>query len=152
MRRFGLFHDRFGAARARHERGREPRAWKSDGAGARQGVWPTCSTGSSLISIVSVGELFSFAAQFGWGRGKTEALKRLIEELVVVDIRNQTVLEKYAAIDAYLVKKGRRIGDNDLWIAATTAAAGAVLLTSDKDFDPLHDVFLTRIYFDPAVS
>lgn len=105
-----------------------------------------------LISIVSVGELFSFAAQFGWGRGKTEALKRLIEELVVVDIRNQTVLEKYAAIDAFLIKKGRRIGDNDLWIAATTAAAGAVLLTSDKDFDPLHDVFLTRIYFDPAVS
>jgi predicted nucleic acid-binding protein len=105
-----------------------------------------------LISVVTVGELFSFAAQFGWGRGKVEALKRIIEELVIVDIRNQTVLEKYAEIDAYLIKKGRRIGDNDLWIAATAAAAGAILLTSDKDFDPLHDVFLTRIYFDPAVS
>jgi tRNA(fMet)-specific endonuclease VapC len=105
-----------------------------------------------LISVITVGEMFSFAAQLSWGPKKVEALKRLTEELVIVDVRNQSVLEKYAEIDAFLVKKGRRIGDNDVWIAATAAAAGAVLLTSDKDFDPLHDVFLTRVYFDPIVS
>jgi tRNA(fMet)-specific endonuclease VapC len=71
---------------------------------------------------------------------------------VVVDIRSQSVLEKYAEIDAYMVAHGHVVGDNDVWIAATAAAAGADLLTSDKDFDPMHDVFLSRIYFDPEVS
>lgn len=63
-----------------------------------------------------------------------------------------TVLDKYAEIDCFLIEKGYSLGDNDVWIAATAAAAGAILLTSDKDFDPLHDVFLTRIYFDPTVA
>lgn len=86
------------------------------------------------------------------GATKVAALKQITEQLVIVDVRNQTVLEKYAQIDAFLVRNGRKIGDNDVWIAATTAAAGATLLTCDKDFDPLNDVFLTRIYFDPNVS
>jgi len=32
---------------------------------------------------------------------------------------------------------GRTVRDNDTWIAATAAATNAVLLTTDKDFDPL---------------
>ena len=86
------------------------------------------------------------------GARAVATLKQTTEQLVVVDVRNQSVLEKYAEIDAFLVKKGRKIGDNDVWIAATAAAAGATLLTCDKDFDPLHDVFLTCIYADPNVS
>lgn len=104
-----------------------------------------------LISVVTIGEMMAMAKRLNWGAKKVETLKRLAGELVVVDIQNQTVLDKYADIDSFAVKNGHVIGDNDVWIAATAAAAGAVLLTTDKDFDPLH-VFLTRIYFDPAVS
>lgn len=105
-----------------------------------------------LISVITIGEMLALAARLKWGVKKVAALKQLAEELVVVDVRNQTVLEKYAEIDAFMVKNGHPIGDNDVWIAATAAAAGASLLTSDKDFDPLHDVFLTRIFFNPTVS
>lgn len=105
-----------------------------------------------LISVITVGEMLALAAQREWSSKTVAILKQIAEQLVVVDVRNQTVLEKYAEIDAFLVRNGRKIGDNDIWIAATAAAAGAILLTCDKDFDPLNDVFLTRIYFDPNVS
>ncbi len=42
-----------------------------------------------------------------------------------------------------------KMGKNDLWISATTAVTGAVLLTSDKDFDPLHNVVFKRFYEPP---
>lgn len=105
-----------------------------------------------LVSVVSVGEILSFATQRGWGAGKVDQLKKLVEELVVVDVRSQSVLQRYAAIDSYLVKNGRRVGDNDTWIAATAAATGAILLTTDKDFDPLDGHLITRIWFDPQVA
>ena len=105
-----------------------------------------------LISILTVGELLAFAQRRAWGAGKVERLKELVGELVVVDVRSQSVMDRYAEIDTFMVKHGHVVGDNDVWIAATTAAAGAVLLTTDKDFDPMHDRFLTRIYFDPAVA
>jgi tRNA(fMet)-specific endonuclease VapC len=101
-----------------------------------------------LISVVTVGEMMALATRLNWGPKKVADLKHVAEQLVVVDIRNQTVLEKYAEIDDFLVRHGRKVGDNDIWIAATAAVSGAHLLTSDKDFDPLHNVFLTRIYYD----
>jgi predicted nucleic acid-binding protein len=41
------------------------------------------------------------------------------------------------------------LGDNDVWIAATASLADAVFLTTDRDFDPLHGIFLTREWVDP---
>jgi len=41
------------------------------------------------------------------------------------------------------------MGENDIWIAATAKVTGAVLLTTDKDFDHLHGKYLTRIWIDP---
>lgn len=105
-----------------------------------------------LLSLISVGELLAFANQRGWGGAKVERLQELIQELVVVDVRYQLVMDRYAEIDTYMVRHGHVVGDNDVWIAATASAAGAVLLTTDKDFDPMHDRFLTRIYFDPTVA
>ncbi|HLL20882.1 MAG TPA: type II toxin-antitoxin system VapC family toxin [Kofleriaceae bacterium] len=105
-----------------------------------------------LISIVTVGEMLAMAKRLNWGAKKVETLKLLASELVVVDIDNQRVLDNYAEIHAFAVTNGYMLGDNDIWIAATAAAAGAVLLTTDRDFDPLADILLTRIYFDPAVG
>jgi tRNA(fMet)-specific endonuclease VapC len=105
-----------------------------------------------LISIITVGELLAFARQRGWGGARIDRLKTAVEELVVVDVRNQSVMDRYAEIDTFLVRRGNPVGDNDVWIAATAAAAGAVLLTTDRDFDLMHDRFLTRVYFDPNVA
>ena len=91
-----------------------------------------------LISVVSIGEALAFARYRNWGRERTSRLEAYLRELVVVDINNSAVLRKYADIHTFLVRQGRTVGNNDVWIAATAAATSALLVTTDGDFDPLH--------------
>lgn len=105
-----------------------------------------------VISVVTVGELRAAARKFGWGPRKQSALSEFIRQLVVVDIRADNVLTNYAEIDhdsEREVKPARRMGQNDMWIAACAAAYGAHLVTSDNDFDHLTPRFLDRIKVDP---
>jgi predicted nucleic acid-binding protein len=106
-------------------------------------------TEKPLISIVTVGECHAFAAYRGWGAEKRAALDALLHELVIVDLNHGGVLRAYADIDAYLTKNGKTVGDNDVWIAATARAAGASLLTTDKDFEPLDPKFIRHHYISP---
>jgi tRNA(fMet)-specific endonuclease VapC len=103
-----------------------------------------------LISVVTIGEALAFAQRRVWGDQKTSRLEELVRELTVVDVNNATVLRKYALLHTHLKKIGRPVGDNDVWIAACAAAASAILITTDKDFDALHGTHLTRMYFEPS--
>ncbi|XHR98373.1 PIN domain-containing protein [Mucilaginibacter sp. UC70_90] len=40
-------------------------------------------------------------------------------------------------------------GKNDLWIAATAALLGLTLVTTDKDFDHLHQIFMEVKHISP---
>jgi len=102
-----------------------------------------------LLSVVSVGELHSLARQWNWGEKKIALLRSLISELIVVDIQRAPILDRYAEIDAFCKAKGVQLGNNDTWIAATASATGALLLTGDKDFDPLDGPFLRRHFVPP---
>jgi tRNA(fMet)-specific endonuclease VapC len=103
-----------------------------------------------FISVVTVGELMAFARHAGWGVAKQSVLEQLVGNLVVVDINPDPVLRAYAQFDADLTRAGTRMGQqNDLWIAATAAATGAVVLTTDRDFDVLHPAHIQREWVDP---
>jgi tRNA(fMet)-specific endonuclease VapC len=91
-----------------------------------------------LVSIVTVGECLSFVRQFGWGTQKVEALEALLRELVIVPIDSRPVLDRFAEFHSLTRSIGRTLGDNDLWIAATASATSSHLITTDKDFEPLH--------------
>ena len=71
---------------------------------------------------------------------------------MVVDISGSAIIDMYAEID-YLMRHHTagaiNMGKNDLWIAAVAAVTVATSLTTDNDFDPLHDVALNRIYEPP---
>jgi tRNA(fMet)-specific endonuclease VapC len=101
-----------------------------------------------LISIISLGEILAFVKRWNWGLSKTSALENLLRGLVVLEISDET-LEHYAEIDVFLRRAGRPVQQNDMWIAATAAASGAHLLTTDKDFDPLYPAYLDRTWIDP---
>ncbi|WP_437334662.1 PIN domain-containing protein [Sorangium sp. So ce394] len=101
-----------------------------------------------LISVVTVGEALAFAQYRGWGEDKTERLRALLGQLVPIDIHDEAVFEAYAAMHTYLVRKGKKLSDNDIWIAACARAASATLITTDKDFDPLHGEFIQRVCFE----
>lgn len=72
------------------------------------------------------------------------ALEALLRELVVVPIDSRPVLDRFAEFHSWTKSIGRTIGHNDLWIAATAAATGAHLVTTDADFDPLHPERIRR--------
>jgi len=105
-----------------------------------------------VISIVTHAELLSLARRGNWDAGKQSRLDTLLHEFVTVDISTQDIIEKYAEIDCYALglPSSRHMGKNDLWIAATASLAGAHLLTTDKDFEPLDRVFFDLVWIDPT--
>jgi predicted nucleic acid-binding protein len=105
-----------------------------------------------LVSIVTVGEALALARQFGWGGDKTSSLRGLFGQLIVVDINQHGVVDRYAEITAHARKAGRALSDNDRWMAATASVTTAWLVTTDKDFDFLDPSFLKRTWFDPRGS
>jgi predicted nucleic acid-binding protein len=108
-----------------------------------------------LISVVTHGETRVLAHRNGWGRRKMEALDNALNNLVTVDINHPAVLDAYVEIDLFSQKhpKGaRNMGKNDIWIAARAMAAGATLLTTDRDFDHLSPTLLDVVRIDPVVE
>lgn len=115
----------------------------------------------TLLSVVSVGELYSLTHKLGWGEAKQKDLAQRLQALPWIDINQQRILECYAEIDAYSQGKlrtrplpkgvsSRNMGKNDLWIAATASTLKATLLTIDHDFDHLDNVFLDVVYIDQS--
>ncbi|MCG2618118.1 hypothetical protein LZZ85_27695 [Terrimonas sp. NA20] len=58
---------------------------------------------TSFISVVTMGEILSFAKQHEWGFAKLQLLEDLFENLVVLGINSndEKLLEVYAKIDTY---------------------------------------------------
>lgn len=113
-----------------------------------------------FISVVTVGELKSIALQNNWGPRKLAVIEILLEEMLIVEI-NEGLIDSYAQIDAYSqhrnssfpdypFKTARNMGKNDLWIAATAALLGLKLITTDGDFDHLHEAFFEVQKFKPS--
>jgi predicted nucleic acid-binding protein len=67
-----------------------------------------------------------------------------------VFIDSRPLVDAYAVIDAHFQARGRPFGKNDLWIAVCAHVTGARLLTTDRDFDPMDPLFLSRDWIDPT--
>jgi len=117
----------------------------------------------AVISVVTIGEIYSLSLQLGWGEAKRDKLKDVLSKIPSIDISHQQIIEKYAEIDAYSQGKhpslrlpqgvsSRNMGKNDIWIAATGAVLKGVLLTTDQDFDHLCSVFLKVEYIDQSLK
>lgn len=116
-----------------------------------------------LVSIVSKGEIYSLAIQFGWGERKKQDLDQLLRRIPSVDINTDRIIHRYAEIDAYSQGKhptkslptgmsSRNMGKNDLWIAATASVLNATLITIDGDFDHLDGIFLNVVRIDQGLT
>lgn len=112
----------------------------------------------TVVSVVSRGEIFSLAYQFGWGQQKRETLQHHLDQITTVDVNQHQIVDRYAEIDAYsqnahptreLGDSDRNMGKNDVWIAATASVLEGTLITTDTDFDHLQGEFLDRVYVDP---
>ena len=107
------------------------------------------------VSIVTKAEAMAFADLNVWGSAKHAALADWLASFEFLPIDDDLV---QAYIDLDLLSRnppagagftGRRMGKNDLWIAATALHHGLPLLTTGRDFDHLAGV-LRLEYIDPA--
>src|SRR5690606_20498830 len=104
-----------------------------------------------IISVATKAELESFIAQNNWGKPKIERLNKILEEITYIDISNadQLLIDSYTEIDAFSKRKikdksgnllngpDKKMGKNDLWIAATAYSLDIPLRTTDGDFNHL---------------
>lgn len=103
------------------------------------------------ISIVSEGELNALALRLTWGPQRRQQLQDLLDYFTVIPLPFSEIVAVYADIDDFSRRNGVTMGKNDLWIAATASVTGTRLLTTDKDFDHLDGVFLSRDWIDPTL-
>lgn len=105
-----------------------------------------------FISVTSIAELKSIAMQNAWGLKKWKVINGILDEAIIIEI-NENLIDTYTQIDAYSQCRNpsfheypfatpRNMGKNDLWIASTAALLGLKLVTTDMDFNHLHNTFI----------
>ena len=112
------------------------------GEGVPQTVGILAKFGQQLfLPAVVVGEL-----SYGFLKGSRRiANEQKLDEIIqlldiqIIDI-TRSVASKYGLIYLSLVRKGRKIPLNDVWIAACCMEIGGTLLTRDQHFDHIDQI------------
>ena len=96
----------------------------------------------AAISIVTVGELRAgiLAAPDVESRDRRLYTLERIAKSTVLSIDHR-VARIWAGMRAHLAASGKGVSGNNLWIAATAAAAGMPVITQDRDFYALSGVY-----------
>lgn len=84
----------------------------------------------SAISVITQAELFYGAYKSTQPERNLKKIKEMLEDLrIEVVLLNEDVLDKYGKIKVQLEKKGRRLDEFDLLIAATALSLNLTLVT-----------------------
>ena len=84
-------------------------------------------------------------------------LEAFLDLFLTIDIGAEDIIDRYAVIDAYSQGKfgnipvgftAKNMGKNDIWIAATASAVEIKLITMDKDFVHLDNVYLDLVLIE----
>jgi tRNA(fMet)-specific endonuclease VapC len=100
--------------------------------------------GEAVLSAITYGELRYGAEK---SRERERALEILADLITLIPVEPVPVLagEAYGAIRADLERRGKVIGNNDLWIAAHARASGLVLVTNnEREFRRVPDLKLAN--------
>ncbi len=95
----------------------------------------------SAISVVTLAELHAgvLAARDTDTRAVRMATLNALSDIQLIPVDADAAVT-WARMRARLAEAGRRVGVNDLWIAASAAAHNLPVVTQDDDFDLLEGV------------
>jgi tRNA(fMet)-specific endonuclease VapC len=88
------------------------------------------SSGQVAMSVVTWGELMLGVEKSQYRERSLEILKR-VREIIPVIGTDESVGDHYGAIRGQLEMAGKKIGPNDLWIAAHARALGIPVVTNN---------------------
>ena len=116
-----------------------------------------------FTSVICRGEILALAEKNGWGGEKRKHLENLLRQIPQLDISRGQIIDAYARLDAWThgksvmapknagpPKPAVSMTQNDIWIAATAHASGATLVSTDKDFKHLDNVWFQFAYVRPG--
>ena len=106
------------------------------------------------ISIVTHGELRVLAERNTWGQEKRNALAFALANLVTLNIDSDAIVDAYVRVEEAcrtFPAGERKMGQNDMWIAATALMTGLPIITTDTDFNHLHGRLITVHWIDPKL-
>ena len=89
------------------------------------------SADALAMSVITLGEL-QHGAEKSQARSKALAALRQLQKVIQVVPLTDAAGQHYGQIRSALERKGRPIGNNDLWIAAHARAEGWVLVTNNE--------------------
>lgn len=84
-----------------------------------------------VLTFVTVGELFQGAVHAGWGERRIGALERFVGARPVLPY-DRRVARRWGELCGDALRRGRRIPQNDGWVAASCLAHGLPLLTFNR--------------------
>jgi tRNA(fMet)-specific endonuclease VapC len=90
-----------------------------------------------------LGELYLGAYRSNNIPKKLEEIKHFLERCIVL-YSDATTADKYALIKTNLLKKGKPIPENDIWIAATALHYQLPIFTFDAHFEEVEGLVLTK--------
>ena len=115
-----------------------------------------------FTSIICQGEILTLAEKNGWGIDKRTCLEQLLNRIPSLNISQGQITDAYARIDAWThgksvmspnnappPKPAVPMKQNDLWIAASTHASGATLVSTDEDFSHLDSIWFPFVNIPP---
>lgn len=94
-----------------------------------------------FIPVAVLGELYVGAYRSSNEAKHLSDIKDLLAQSIVLNADAQTA-EFYASVKASLLKKGKPIPENDIWIAATALQHQLPLYTNDRHFNEVDNITL----------
>jgi predicted nucleic acid-binding protein len=108
------------------------------------------------ICEVTVAELLAFSRSQAWGDKRRAKLQAVIADLLVINISERGIHERWSELYSYARAHGLGIqkAHNDLWIAAAASIAGLTLLSTDASaYQPLVGTdWLEIVLLDPKTG
>ena len=87
--------------------------------------------GQLVMSAITYGELYYGANKSNQRARALGLIEELVQDIPVEDL-NSMAAQAYGEIRASLEKRGRLIGNNDLWIGAHAMALGVTIATNNE--------------------
>jgi len=87
--------------------------------------------GQLVMSAITYGELYYESSKSNERARALRLIEELVQDIPVVDL-NSMAAQAYGEIRATLEKRGRLIGNNDLWIGAHAMALDVTLATNNE--------------------
>ena len=97
---------------------------------------------SVYTAAAVLGELYLGAYRSANESKKLQEIKEFLLNCKVLPADSATA-EKYAIVKTALLKKGKPIPENDIWIAATALQHGLPLYTNDRHFNEVEGLVLS---------